>query len=169
MGKSLQRGAVPSVLLFHITIVGIIFVYDVIKHLSIHTHAHFCWEIICVFKCIRNNILWFVLCLPFSFLYICLSLISVAVSNPPTIQPSLGTTQTTNDDFEDDDDDDSEEPITDDNDNNIINIVDKCNENTFLNFALSFVIKLLLFRSWHWILFHLNLFEWIVFFYNEFQ
>lgn len=49
------------------------------------------------------------------------------VSNPPTIQPNLGTTQTTNDDF-DDDDDDSEEAITDDNDNNIINIVDKCNE-----------------------------------------
>lgn len=54
------------------------------------------------------------------------------MSNPPTIQPSLGTTQTTNDDFDDDDDDDSEEPITDDNDNNIINIVDKCNEDIFL-------------------------------------
>lgn len=69
---------------------------------------------------------------------LCLSFISVIVSNPPTIQPSLGTTQTTNDDFDDDDDDDdSQEPITDDNDNNIINIVDKCNENTFINFALT--------------------------------
>ena len=46
------------------------------------------------------------------------------VSNPPTMQPGLGTTQSSNDAF---DDDDSEEAITDDNESNIINIVDKCN------------------------------------------
>lgn len=47
------------------------------------------------------------------------------VSNPPTIQPSLGTTQSSNDAF---DDDNSDEGITDDNEINIINTVDKCNE-----------------------------------------
>lgn len=55
------------------------------------------------------------------FLFVCV------VSNPPTIQPNLVTTQTTNDDF--DENDDSEEAITDynnNNNNNIINVVDKC-------------------------------------------
>ncbi|XP_055297159.1 lachesin-like [Sitodiplosis mosellana] len=51
--------------------------------------------------------------------------IRLYISNPPTMQPGLGTTPSSNDDF---DDDDSEEAITDDNESNIINIVDKSNK-----------------------------------------
>lgn len=55
------------------------------------------------------------------------------VSNPPTIQPNIATTESSNDVF---DDDDSDEAITDDNDNtNIVNIVDKSNSSFLYLFS----------------------------------